>query len=144
TSARGPSYSDNSIKPDIGAPGAAVSADAGTGNSTSAFGGTSGATPMISGSAAILKGAYPSRSPFEIKSLLMNTAETNIETNPMFSSDLAPITRIGGGEVRVNAALNSTTAAWDEKADTGSLSFGYLATSKPKDLNKKVDVRNYS
>ena len=145
TSARGPSYSDNSIKPDIGAPGAAVSANAGSGNGTSAFGGTSGATPMISGSAAILKGAYPGRSPFEIKSLLMNTAETNITTNPLtLGSELAPITRIGGGEVRVNAALNSTTAAWDDKADTGSLSFGYLATDMPRDMNKEVDVRNYS
>ena len=145
TSARGPSYSDNSIKPDIGAPGAAVSANAGSGNGTSAFGGTSGATPMISGSAAILKGAFPSRSPSEIKSLLMNTAETNIKTNPLtLGSELAPITRIGGGEVRVNAALNSTTAAWDDQAETGSLSFGYLASSTPKDLNKKVDVRNYS
>jgi subtilisin family serine protease len=144
TSARGPSYSDNSIKPDIGAPGAAVSADAGTGNGSSAFGGTSGATPMISGSAAIIKGAYPDRSPAEIKSLLMNTAETNITTNPMFGPDLAPITRIGGGEVRVDAALDSTTAAWDAKADTGSLSFGYLATSMPKVMNKTVDVRNYS
>src|SRR6202007_1916494 len=102
-----------------GAPGAAVSANAGSGNGTSAFGGTSGATPMISGSAAILKGAYPDRSPFEIKSLLMNTA-----TNPLtLGSELAPITRIGGGEVRVKAALDSTTAAWDDKADTGSLSF---------------------
>jgi len=145
TSARGPSYSDNTIKPDIGAPGAAVSADAGTGNGTSAFGGTSGATPMISGSAAILKGAFPNRSPFEIKSLLMNTAETNIKTNPLtLGSELAPITRIGGGEVRVNDALNSTTAAWDDKAETGSLSFGYLATGKSVDLHKKVDVRNYS
>jgi hypothetical protein len=121
-----------------------VSANAGSGNGTSAFGGTSGATPMISGSAAILKGAFPNRTPFEIKSLLMNTAETNITTNPMFSSDLAPITRIGGGEVRVNAALNSTTAAWDDAAHTGSLSFGYLATSTPKDLTRIVDVRNYS
>jgi subtilisin family serine protease len=145
TSARGPSYSDQSIKPDIGAPGAAVSANAGSGNGTSAFGGTSGATPMISGSAAIIKGAFPNRSPFEIKSLLMNTAETNITTNPLtLGSELAPITRIGGGEVRVNAALNSTTAAWDDQADTGSLSFGYLARSTPKDLTKKVDVRNYS
>jgi subtilisin family serine protease len=145
TSARGPSYSDNTIKPDIGAPGAAVSANAGSGNGTSAFGGTSGATPMISGSAAILKGAFPNRSPFEIKSLLMNTAETDIKTNPLtLGSELAPITRIGGGEVRVDAALNSTTAAWDDKADTGSLSFGYLATSHPMDLHKKVDVRNYS
>jgi subtilisin family serine protease len=145
TSARGPSYSFNSIKPDIGAPGAAVSADAGSGNHGSAFGGTSGATPMISGAAAILKGAYPGRSPAEIKSVLMNTAETNIKTNPMTTgSALAPITRIGGGEVRVKAALDSTTAAWDAADLAGSLSFGYVATSTPEQLVRTVVVRNYS
>jgi subtilisin family serine protease len=145
TSARGPSYSFNSIKPDIGAPGAAVSADAGSGNHGSAFGGTSGATPMISGAAAILKGAYPGRSPSEIKSVLMNTAETNIKTNPMTTgSALAPITRIGGGEVRVKAALDSTTAAWDSKDQAASLSFGYVATSTPDQLVRTVTVRNYS
>ena len=144
TSARGPSYSRNSIKPDIGAPGAAISADAGSGNHSSAFGGTSGATPMISGSAAILRGAYPNRAPYEIKSVLMNTAETNIKTNPLLTDELAPITRIGGGEVRVDAALASTTAAWDQEDKAGSLSFGYLATSQTQELRHSVVVRNYS
>ena len=36
----------------------------------------------------------------------MNTAETNILTNPATQPGvLAPITRIGGGEVRVDRAL---------------------------------------
>ena len=82
SSARGPSYSYNAIKPDIGAPGASVSAVVGTGTGEEAFGGTSGATPMVSGSAAILLQAYPHRSPAQIKALLMNTADTNILTNP--------------------------------------------------------------
>jgi subtilisin family serine protease len=144
TSARGPTFSRSTIKPDVGAPGAAVSADAGSGNHTSAFGGTSGATPVISGSAAILHGAYPNRAPYEIKSLLMNTAFTDLKTNPLLSDELAPITRIGGGEVRVDKALASTTAAWDSKDRAGSLSFGYLALSRPAVLNRQVVVRNYS
>ena len=63
SSARGPSYSFNSIKPDIGAPGASVSAEAGTGTGQVAFGGTSGATPMISGSAALLPRQVARRHP---------------------------------------------------------------------------------
>src|SRR6267378_2948989 len=115
SSARGPSISYQAVKPDIGAPGASVSAVAGSGTGQEAFGGTSGATPMIAGSAALLLNAYPSRTPSEIKSLLMNTAETNITTNPALQPGvLAPISRIGGGEVRVDRALNSTTAAWDD------------------------------
>jgi Subtilase family/PA domain len=145
TSARGPSYSFDSIKPDIGAPGASVSADAGSGTGTSAFGGTSGATPMIAGSEAILRQVFPNRQVFELKSLLMNTAETNIQTNPLqVPGQLAPITRIGAGEVRVNRAAASTTAAWDDKDEAGSLSYGYVAASKPVDLTRRLVVRNYS
>ncbi len=145
TSARGPSYSFDQIKPDIGAPGASVSADAGSGTGATAFGGTSGATPMIAGSEAILRQVFPKRKVFELKSLLMNTAETNIQTNPLqLPGELAPITRIGAGEVRVNRAVASTTAAWDEKDRAGSLSYGYQAISEPVDIARKLVVRNYS
>ena len=144
SSARGPSVSENAIKPDIGAPGASVSAEAGTGTGTTAFGGTSGATPMIAGSAALLLDAHPNLSPTEVKSLLMNTAETDIGINPVgLPGVLAPITRIGGGEVRVDKAVASKTAAWDANAPAGSLSFGYEAVAGSKTYTKKVVVRNY-
>src|ERR1051326_906466 len=145
SSARGPSVSFNAIKPDIGAPGASRSAEVGTGDGATAFGGTSGASPMVAGSAALLVQAYPGRSPLEIKSLLMNTAETDIQIDPArFPGVLAPITRIGGGEVRVDRALHSKTAAWDADDLTGSLSFGYHAVSGNATLRKRVAVRNYS
>ncbi len=145
TSARGPSFDRNQIKPDIGAPGASVSAVAGTGDGEESFGGTSGATPMVAGSAAILLQAYPYRAPWQIKSLLMNTAETEVFTNAATQPGaLAPITRIGGGEVRVDRALASSTAAWDTQRRTGSLSFGYLNVSAPITLVRKVRVQNYS
>ncbi len=143
-SARGPSYSFNSIKPEIGAPGASVSAEAGTGTGQTSFGGTSGATPMISGSAALLIQKHPTFSPLEIKALLMNTAETNIQTNPVAQPGvLAPITRIGGGEVRVNRAFARSTAAWDAGDSTPSLSFGYNALTGSKAFEKTVAVHNY-
>jgi subtilisin family serine protease len=144
SSARGPSYSFNSIKPDIAAPGASVSAEAGTGTGQTAFGGTSGATPMVAGSAALLIQAHPAFGPLEIKALLMNTAETNIKINPATQPGvLAPITRIGGGEVRVNRAFASTTAAWDADDQAPSLSFGYDALSESKTSNKTVEVHNF-
>jgi minor extracellular serine protease Vpr len=143
TSARGPSYSYNAIKPDIAAPGASVSAVVGSGTGESAFGGTSGATPMISGSAALLVQAHPRYEPVKIKSTLMNTAETNVLTNPAtLPGVLAPVTRIGGGEVRVDKALASTTAAWDSDTETGSLSFGYEGVTRPTRLARRVTVAN--
>lgn len=144
SSSRGPSYSLNSIKPDIGAPGASVSAEAGTGTGQTPFGGTSGATPMIAGSAALLIQAYPTLTPLEVKARLMNTAETNIFINPATQPGvLAPITRIGAGEVRVNRAFASTTAAWEADDETPSLSFGYDTLNEAKAFHKKVEVRNY-
>lgn len=49
SSSRGPqNQATTLIKPEIGAPGASVAAVAGTGTGTAAFGGTSGASPMVS------------------------------------------------------------------------------------------------
>ena len=146
SSSRGPSIDLNLIKPEIGAPGASVSAIAGSGTGSEAFGGTSGATPMVTGSAALLFDAYPRRTVAEIKSLLMNTAETKIYNNLANTPGyLAPITRIGGGEVRVDRALRSPAAAWDRFANTGDLSFGFVDASKPvTTLTKWVRIKNYS
>ena len=100
---------------------------------------------MISGSAALLLQKYPDRVPAEIKSVLMNTAETNIQIDPVTQPGvLAPITRIGSGEVRVDKAAQSTTAAWDADDLTGSLSFGYHALTRSQTFQKVVVVRNYA
>ncbi|MGH8286443.1 MAG: S8 family serine peptidase [Steroidobacteraceae bacterium] len=145
SSSRGPNHSFGHIKPDIGAPGASLSAEAGTGDGETAFGGTSGAAPMVSGAAAIMVQAYPRRSPAVIKSLLMNTADTQILINPAtLPGVLSPITRIGGGEVRVDEALATTTGAWDNQRRTASLSFGYHALHEEQTVHRAVRVRNFS
>jgi subtilisin family serine protease len=145
-SSRGPSHSFNAIKPDITGIGTDIlSAQVGTGTGETGFAGTSASAPVLAGSAALLVDAYPGRTPAEIKSVLMNTAEANIGLNTFVCPGIgAPITRLGGGEVRVNRALDSTTAAWDAQALTGSLSFGYHAlTGTNTSFEKTVEVRNY-
>jgi subtilisin family serine protease len=145
SSARGPSISYQSIKPEIGAPGASVSANFGSGDGQSAFGGTSGATPMVAGSAAILVGAIHGIDPMQVKARLMNNAETQIFHNPATTPGyLAPITRIGAGEVRVNKALSASAAAWVKDADSAAISFGYHAVSHKAELERKVHLENYS
>jgi minor extracellular serine protease Vpr len=131
SSSRGPAISTQHIKPEIGAPGASVSAEAGTGSGETAFGGTSGAAPMVAGAAALLIEAHPSFSPNRIKALLMNSAETVVYTNPaLLPGELAPITRIGGGELRVMRALSLTSAAWNRKQRAAALSFGALEVDR--------------
>ena len=145
-SSRGPSHSFNAIKPDIGGVGTDIlSAQVGTGTGETGFAGTSASAPVLAGSAALLVDAFPARTPSEIKSALMNTAEANIGLNTFVCPGVgAPITRIGGGEVRVKRALDSTTAAWDADDLTGSLSFGYQALTGSAAFHKTVVVRNYS
>ncbi|HEY3163371.1 MAG TPA: S8 family serine peptidase [Candidatus Limnocylindrales bacterium] len=146
SSSRGPDNLNNLIKPEIGAPGASVSAEVGTGTGTSPFGGTSGAAPMVTGSAALLRDAYPTRGPLEIKAVLINTAETDIMNRPaVFGGDKAPITRIGGGEVRVDRALGSPAAAWVDGTESAAVSFGFHDVSgSSASSTKTIRVKNYS
>jgi subtilisin family serine protease len=145
SSARGPTHSYNTIKPDIGAPGASVSAQVGTGDVETPFGGTSGAAPMVAGAVALMINANPTRLPHEIKAMLVNSADPNVFTNPVLEPGvLAPITRIGGGEVRVNRAVALKSAAWDA-GDPGSTSLAFFShrIAANTAFSKKVAVRNY-
>jgi len=152
TSSRGPRFDDNIVKPEIGAPGASVSAMSGSFTGTAAFGGTSGAAPMVTGAAAILKGARPFLSSSDIKQLLINTAQTDVfqpsSAANVLPDQLAPITRIGGGEVRVDRALLSPVIVSDVTGDKvskihGAMSFGYLDASRGNQvLQRKLEVEN--
>ena len=145
TSARGPTIDRSRIKPEIGAPGASVSAIAGSGNGQEAFGGTSGATPMVAGAAAILVQAYPHFSPEQIKALLMNSAETAIYTNRnLYPGVLAPITRIGAGELRVDRSLAVSSLVRNKASHSAALSFGFHDVPGTLLLERKLLVENFS
>ncbi|HEX5013404.1 MAG TPA: S8 family serine peptidase [Candidatus Limnocylindrales bacterium] len=144
SSSRGPDNDHNMIKPEIGAPGASVSAEVGTGSGTTPFGGTSGAAPMVAGSAALLMEAYGSRGPLEIKAALIDTGFTEILNRPVdFGGELAPITRIGGGEVRVDKAHATQGVAWDANAPTAALNFGFHDVTANTSVTRTVRVHNY-
>jgi hypothetical protein len=78
--------------------------------------------------------------PLTVKALLMNNGETDIDTDPF--TGLAPITRIGGGEVRVDQAVAAPVAAFSEADFQGALSFGFVDVADTVTLTKTVTIRN--
>ena len=154
SSSRGPRNHDNFLKPEIGAPGASTSAIAGSGNGIGPFGGTSGAAPMVSGAAALLIQHFNINlgkdfSPTEIKALMMNHANPNIALNQL-TGELAPVSRIGGGQVSVGNAANWKLLAYDMTAGvdplmrTGGLSLGYVTVSEDTVITRTLRVENIS
>lgn len=163
STARGPDMSFNAIKPEIGAPGASISAQVATGTGTSAFGGTSGASPMVAGSAALLlqqcfEGSFlegdaanarrnwnlqsGSCTPQRIKTLLVNNGFRDVISDT--TGGLAEITRIGGGEVRVDDAAASALLAYDSDTGQPVLSLGFSDVAEATTVQRLVKIRNRS
>jgi minor extracellular serine protease Vpr len=144
-SARGPSNGRNAIKPEIGAPGASTSADVGTGDGEVEFGGTSGASPMVAGAAAQLIQAYPRRTPMQIKAMLMNSANTEFFNDQVLQPGvLAPITRIGAGELRVDRAAQLDMVAWNPKQSSAALSYGFQSVASFGAYTETLRIENFS
>ncbi len=129
---RGPRIADNAMKPDLAAPGAIISAQAGGGRAVTAFGGSSGAAPVAAGVAALAiqeleeKGALdpdpgladaPGQPPLSlaplVKALLMNNAFAELQAP---AGGLAPFTLQGAGRVNAQAAFVGRTLALDATA----------------------------
>lgn len=72
-SSRGPTPVDNLAKPDVVAPGAGITAAVGEGYKR--MSGTSMASPMAAGVAALLMQAHPEATPAQVKQALMETAD---------------------------------------------------------------------
>jgi subtilisin family serine protease len=143
SSSRGPAGQSHLIKPEIGAPGASVSAVAGTATGEEAFSGTSGAAPVVSGAAALLLQAYPTRNPMQIKAMLMNSAFREVATNSVTAPGvLAPVTRIGAGELRVDRALDADLLAWNPKHSSAALSYGYQAVAQAGVFVEQLRIEN--
>jgi hypothetical protein len=101
---------------------------------------------MVAGSAALLMQAYPDRGAMQIKANLMNTGEIEIMNEPEFlGGELAPVARIGGGEIRVDRALEAGATAWVPEQRSAALSFGFHEVYQRKlTMTETVRVTNVS
>ena len=139
-SARGPG-DNNIIKPDLAAPSRSFVARAGTGTKYSRLAGTSFSAPIISGSAALIKGQCPTCSPFAVKAILMNNAYRDIKAGTNSTMN-APITWMGSGEIRTGFALEADFWAYspDQGGIQPSLSLGLVNAATDLVIQRRIKV----
>ena len=134
-SSGGPRWGDLALKPELAAPGVdIVSAASGSGGGVAWFSGTSMATPVVAGVAALVKQANPTWTPALIKSALINTAKS-VGSNVLLRS-------VGAG--RVNA-LNAVKAKVTiDAGPNATMSFGMVYGDAAATLTKsqKFIVKN--
>lgn len=140
-SSQGPVAGSNALKPEVVAPGtnlymAAQSYDAlgalfGA-NGYTVANGTSFATPLVTGAAAMVKQSHPGWTPAQVKSALVNTATQDVTQDDAGHAVTAQ--SIGAGKLDAGAAVASTVTA-----DPATLSFGVL-TSLP--MGRQIVLTN--
>ena len=137
-SSRGPGQ-NNIIKPDLSAPSRSSAAVVGTGNKYERYAGTSFSTPLIAGSAALMKARCTTCSPFAIKAILMNNAYRDIKTA---SNQTVPVTQGGSGELRMDAALEADFWAFspDDGDMQASLSLGLINAAADLTIRRTIKV----
>ena len=147
-SSLGPNTGDFSIKPDLVATGSGVSGFGiymATQNydplsdiySTSRYivaDGTSFASPIVAGAAAMVKQNHPTWTPAQIKSALMNTSKQ--DTTQDDSGDKIDVQWLGAGRLDAGAAVNTTVVV-----SPPSVSFGLLAAA-PSGVTKQLTITN--
>ncbi len=116
-SSGGPRWGDLALKPEVAAPGVdIVSAMSGSADGAAWMSGTSMATPVTAGVAALVKQAHPTWAPDAIKSAIIGSAES--------VGDGISLRSVGAG--RINAQ-NAVAAAVTIKAGpNATLSFGWV------------------
>ncbi len=140
-SSTGPRLGDGAVKPDVTAPGVAITAASAKGSIVEqevgenppgylTIEGTSMATPHVAGAAAILKQQHPDWTYAELKSALTGSAKGGKYT---------PFQQ-GSGRIQVDKAIKQTVIA-----DPASVSFGVQQWphTDDKPVTRKVTYRNF-
>ena len=143
----GPRYGDAVQKPDVTAPGVAITSTGfGSGYATNQISGTSMAAPHVAGVAALVREARPRWRAAEIKAAIVNTANPNlleraviVRTSP---EQFQPI-RAGSGLVVPAEAVKTQVLATGGRLG-GGLSFGLLESTGVVTVTKPITITNKS
>ncbi|MDQ4039281.1 MAG: S8 family serine peptidase [Actinomycetota bacterium] len=135
----------NGVKPDITAPGVTLYSTAtGTGNEGVNNSGTSMASPVTAGVAALLRSAHPGWTTEEVKAALMNTANEDLYTGEGRTGDIYAPNRVGAGRIDALDALSTNVVAYVQDAPgVVSASFGVIeATQNVTTMKRTIRVVN--
>jgi subtilisin family serine protease len=135
-SSSGPRTGDSALKPNVIAPGVAiVSTAVGTGNAGVSFSGTSMATPVVAGLAALARQAHPSWRASDIANVLANTADPTL---------LGEYTtrRAGTGVPQATAAVRSTVVT--DAGGASALNFGFVELARDTSSRGTITLHNLS
>ena len=134
-SSSGPTWGTSAIKPDVMAPGASVlSAAVGTGTDGINESGTSMASPLVAGIAALVREAHPGWTPIQVKAAIMSTASGAVGGYDPRQD--------GSGLVQAQNAADAV--AYASAGDGASLSFGAVALNGAWTATQTVTLVNTS
>ena len=136
-SSGGPRNGDSWLKPDVSAPGVSIQSTAsGTGNQGTRISGTSMASPMVAGVAALTREAHPTWSVEQIKAAIVNTGDPAKVASYRTS-------RGGTGLVQPLGATTTQVVAVGDPG-TASLNFGFSELGANYSNTKAVTLYNPS
>jgi MYXO-CTERM domain-containing protein len=139
-SSRGPSPDDLGMKPDVAAPGSNIlAARVGSGTEGVSLSGTSMATPVVAGVAALVRQKRPELGARAVKSVLVGTARPAGGASGVRYS----LTRQGGGVVAADrAAATTLRGRTDEEGGDVAIGFGAIVAATTTSLTRTARFDN--
>lgn len=128
---------DGTVKPDVAAPGVGIiSASAGSGVGSEVMSGTSMATPLTSGVAALVRSAHKDWDAYTVKAQMINTADHDVLTADR-SVAYGPL-RVGAGRIDAYAAVNNGVQVSSDNTAAVTGQFGIVQVKKDGYTAKKT------
>ena len=143
-SSQGPTAVDFRVKPDVVAPGVSVLSSiphqfCDAPPCFAFFQGTSMATPHLAGSAAVVRGQHPTWTAAQVRSAVVNTADTGVLKSANTGAPVSDVNLIGSGRENLLSAVGAGPAL-----DPVSVSFGAVPSGSGQTTTFDVTVTNLS